>query len=107
MESHRLHLLTLLEPPIGVAGVGLFNLGHKTPLLRAALEETYSAVEAGELRAVVDRVFALDRGGAIEAHSYLHERRNLGKVVLAVAEATESFAETNESLARRVDQRAH
>jgi NADPH2:quinone reductase len=83
MRSPRFHLLTLLEPPIGVAGVGLFNLGHKTPLLRSALDEIYSAVEAGELRAVVDRVFSLDRDGAIEAHSYLHERRNLGKVVLS------------------------
>jgi NADPH:quinone reductase-like Zn-dependent oxidoreductase len=85
MRSPRFHLLTLLEPPIGVAGVGLFNLGHKTSLLRSALAEIYSAVEAGELRAVVDRVFSLDRAGAIEAHSYLHERCNLGKVVLAVA----------------------
>lgn len=85
MRSPRFHLLTLLEPPIGVAGVGVFNLGHKTSLLRSALAEIYSAVEAGELRAVVDHVFSLDRTGAIEAHSHLHERRNLGKVVLAIA----------------------
>ena len=36
----------------------------------------------GELRAVVDRTFPLTRAGAVEAHQYIHERRNLGKVVL-------------------------
>jgi hypothetical protein len=51
-----------------------------------ALAFRHAACKAGELRAVVDRVFSLDRRGAIEAHSYLHERWNLGKVVLAVAE---------------------
>jgi NADPH:quinone reductase-like Zn-dependent oxidoreductase len=40
-------------------------------------------VIAGDLRPVVDRTFPLDRDGAVEAHAYLHARRNLGKVVLA------------------------
>ena len=37
---------------------------------------------SGKLYPVLDRTFALDREGAVEAHRYLHARRNLGKVVL-------------------------
>jgi len=83
MRTPRFHPISLLEPPIGVFGVALFNLGEKSPILRAALDEIFRAVVDGELRAVVDRVFPFDRDGAVEAHTYLHERRNLGKVVLA------------------------
>ena len=40
------------------------------------------AIVAGELTPVLDRVFPLDRTGAIEAHQYLHDRWVTGKVVL-------------------------
>jgi NADPH:quinone reductase-like Zn-dependent oxidoreductase len=79
----RFHPLSLIEPPIGVFGVALFNLGRKEPILPSALGEIFHAVAAGELKTVVDRVFSLDREGAVEAHAYLHARSNLGKVVLA------------------------
>ncbi len=82
-RTPRFHPLRLIEPPIGVFGVALFNLGHKEPILRTALNEILDAIVSGELRTVVDRVFSLDRDGAVEAHDYLHARRNLGKVVLA------------------------
>jgi NADPH:quinone reductase-like Zn-dependent oxidoreductase len=79
----RFNPVSLFESNIGASGVALFNLGHKEPLLRPALDEIFQAIVAGELRTVVDKTFSLDRAGAIEAHTYLHERRNLGKVVLA------------------------
>ena len=79
-----IHPLSLVEPNIGVFGVHLLHLGAKEErVLRPALDEIYRAIIAGELRPVVDRAFSFDRRGAIAAHSYLHERRNLGKVVLA------------------------
>jgi NADPH:quinone reductase-like Zn-dependent oxidoreductase len=34
------------------------------------------------LQSVVDRTFRLDRQGAVEAHKYIHARKNLGKIVL-------------------------
>jgi NADPH:quinone reductase-like Zn-dependent oxidoreductase len=34
------------------------------------------------LSPVLDKVFPLTRTGAVEAHRYLHQRRNIGKVVL-------------------------
>jgi NADPH:quinone reductase-like Zn-dependent oxidoreductase len=83
LRTPRFHPLSLVEPNIGVAGVHLLHLGRKEPLLRPALEDVFRGVVDGELRPIVDRVFALDRAGAVEAHGYLHARRNLGKVVLA------------------------
>ena len=79
-----IHPLSLVQQNVGVFGIHLLHLQAKESMvLRPALEETYRAVMAGELRPVVDRVFPLDRQGAIEAHRYIHARRNLGKVVLA------------------------
>ena len=64
-------------------GVHLLHLGAKEPLLQPALESILRDVETGELRPIVDRTFPLNREGAVEAHAYLHARKNLGKVVLA------------------------
>jgi NADPH:quinone reductase-like Zn-dependent oxidoreductase len=83
LRTPRFHPLSLVEPNIGVLGVHLLHLGRKERILRPALEEVFRAVVAGELRPVVDRVFSFDRAGAVEAHAYLHARRNLGKVMLA------------------------
>jgi NADPH:quinone reductase-like Zn-dependent oxidoreductase len=86
LRTPRFHPLSLVEPNIGVFGVHLLHLGAKETLLRPALEEIYRAVIAGDLRPVLDKTFPLDRDGAVEAHAYLHARRNLGKVVLSTHE---------------------
>jgi NADPH:quinone reductase-like Zn-dependent oxidoreductase len=86
LRTPRFHPLSLVEPNIGVFGVHLLHLGKKEHILRPALEQIYRAVTAGELRPIIDRVFPLDRDGAVEAHTYLHARRNLGKVVLSASE---------------------
>ncbi len=82
LGTPRFHPLSLVEPNIGVLGVHLLHLGAKEPILRPALEQIFQRVVDGELRPVVDRTFPLDRDGAVEAHAYLHARKNLGKVVL-------------------------
>jgi NADPH:quinone reductase-like Zn-dependent oxidoreductase len=51
-------------------------------MMGPALEEIYRGVVDGRWRAVMDRTFPLDRDGAVEAHTFLHDRKNLGKVVL-------------------------
>jgi len=70
-------------PSVGVFGIHLLHLLQKEDLLRTALEEIYRGVAAGEWRPVVDRTFPLTREGAVAAHHYLHQRRAIGKVVLA------------------------
>ena len=81
-RTPRFHPASLVAPNIGLLGVHLLHLGAREPLLRPALESILSDVEAGELRPIVDRTFPLTREGAVEAHDYLHARKNLGKVVL-------------------------
>ena len=50
--------------------------------MRPALAEVYRGVLAGEWKPILDTTFPLNRDGAVEAHHYLHARKNLGKVVL-------------------------
>ncbi|KPK64988.1 MAG: hypothetical protein AMS21_05915 [Gemmatimonas sp. SG8_38_2] len=79
-----IHPFSLVEQNVGVFGVHLLHLGTKEQqVLRPALDEIYRAITRRELHAVVDRAFSFDRRGAVAAHRYLHERRNLGKVVLS------------------------
>ena len=49
---------------------------------RAELLRVLELVEAGKLRPIVDRVFPLKE--AAVAHRYMEERRQFGKIVLAV-----------------------
>lgn len=82
LRTPRFHPLGLFERNLGVFGVQLLHLWDQEAVLRPALEEIYGGIAAGELRTIVDRTFPLTRDGAVAAHRYLHERRNLGKVVL-------------------------
>ncbi len=81
--TRRFHPASLAEPNVGIFGVHLLHLGEKEELLGPALEEIFRGITAGEWRPIVDRVFPLDQAGATEAHSHIHARRNLGKVLLA------------------------
>jgi NADPH:quinone reductase-like Zn-dependent oxidoreductase len=47
---------------------------------RGELDRAFAAVERGEIRPIVDRIFPIEELPA--AHSYLEERRAFGKVVL-------------------------
>lgn len=86
-RTARIHPLALVEPNTGVLGIHLLHLGgREQAVLTPALEEIFRRVAGGELRAVIDRTFPLDRDGAVAAHHFLHARRNLGKVVLAAGD---------------------
>ena len=78
-----IHPLALVQQNVGVFGIHLLHLQHRdAAILRPALDEIYARVAAGALRPVLDRTFPMTRRGAIDAHTYIHERKNLGKVVL-------------------------
>ena len=87
VRTRPLHPLSLIQQNIGVFGVHLLHVGAKEQGLREAMSEVFRGVEEGELRPIVDRTFPLTREGAVAAHRYIHDRRNLGKVVLASEEA--------------------
>ena len=83
LRTPRFHPLSLVQPNIGVFGVHLLHLQNKETILQPAMEQIFHAVSNGELSPVLDRVFSFNRDGAVEAHRYLHARKNLGKIVLS------------------------
>jgi NADPH:quinone reductase-like Zn-dependent oxidoreductase len=86
LRTPRFHPYSLIVPNVGIFGVHLLHLESKNQVLLPALAEIYEGVVNGALRPVVDCAFPLTRAGAVEAHRYIHERRNLGKVVLTVSD---------------------
>ncbi|HXG36947.1 MAG TPA: NAD(P)H-quinone oxidoreductase [Dehalococcoidia bacterium] len=57
-------------------------LEEKLTLTRQFREQVLPLLASGDLRAVIDRSFPLEQ--AAEAHRYLEENRNFGKIVLTV-----------------------
>ncbi len=64
----------------GVLGVNMAHLWDERNALRAWADQLLAWVGEGKIVPVVDRAFPLAEVAA--AHRYLHERRNIGKVVL-------------------------
>jgi NADPH:quinone reductase-like Zn-dependent oxidoreductase len=77
-----LNPLALLRRNVGLYGLDLLRLWDREAVLAAAFEELWTWVQEGRLRPVLDRTFPLQEVG--EAHRYLHDRRNFGKVVLTL-----------------------
>ena len=86
LRTAWIHPRSLIEPNHGVFGVHLLHLKEREEILRPAAEEIFRSIAAGKLRPIVDRTFPLTRDGAVEAHHYLHARKNTGKVVLKAAD---------------------
>ena len=86
LRTAWIHPRSLIEPNHGVFGVHLLHLKEREDILRPAMEQIFRSIAAGELRPIVDRTFPLTRDGAVEAHHYLHARKNTGKVVLEAAD---------------------
>jgi len=83
LRTPRFHPLNLVGRNQGILGVHLLHLGDREPVLRAAYEEMLPDLAANSLYPVMDKSYSLSAKGASAAHRRLHERRNLGKVVLA------------------------
>lgn len=77
----RFHPIPLMNTNRGVQGVNLGHLWDQAALLRRILAEVFALVEQGVFAPVVDRVFPFAQAG--EAHTYLQDRKNFGKVLLA------------------------
>jgi NADPH2:quinone reductase len=82
LKTPRVHPMDLVQPCIGISGVHLLHLQEREGLLLSGLEVIYRGVESGELKPILDSTYPLTRDGAVEAHRYIHARRNLGKVIL-------------------------
>lgn len=72
--------LTLMDQNRGVFGVNLGHMWHLTGELTAMLTEIVALVEQGVFAPVVDKTFPFAE--AAEAHRYIQDRKNFGKVLL-------------------------
>ena len=74
--------LALMSDNRSVAGVNLGHLWNERALLEPQIAALLAYAREGKLAPRVDRAFPL--GEAAAAHRYIHERRNIGKVVLVL-----------------------
>jgi NADPH:quinone reductase-like Zn-dependent oxidoreductase len=74
--------LALMNDNRAVAGVNLGHLWDAEQVVRPQLEALLGYARDGRIRPRVDRAFPLEQAAA--AHRYIHERRNVGKVVLTL-----------------------
>ncbi len=76
--------LSLMNDNRGVLGVNMNGVARRRPdLLGRELDALLELYKAGTIRPRVDKVFALAEAG--EAHRFIQERRNVGKVLLKTA----------------------
>ena len=72
--------LTLMNENKGVFGVNIGHLWHEIPRVRGWMNALVADYARGVIRPVIAARFPLER--AAEAHHYIQDRRNLGKVLL-------------------------
>jgi len=76
----RFGVLALMNDNKSVAGVNLGHVWNETALLGPQVEALLGYARDGKITPRVDRSFSFSE--AAEAHHYIHERRNIGKVLL-------------------------
>lgn len=85
LQTPRFSPLQLMERNVAVIGVHLGRMAGREAVLGREMEEVMRMYAAGQIQPVVGKTFVLEQ--AAEAHRYLHNRRNVGKVVLRVGSA--------------------
>ena len=75
--------ITLMNHNRGVFGLNLGRLWGESARLDVLMQVLLPELESGGLQPIVSREFPLER--AADAHRFLHERRNIGKVVLTTS----------------------
>jgi NADPH:quinone reductase-like Zn-dependent oxidoreductase len=77
----RFSPMSLMDENRAVAGVNMGHLWKQTGLLTTELSALLRLYQQGRIRPVIDRVFPFAEAAA--AHRRIHERSNVGKVILA------------------------
>ena len=81
-QTPKFHPMKLMSENRAVIGVHLGRMQNRGALLRRELTELFQMYGAGQIKPVIGRTFPLAEAAA--AHRYIHERKNIGKVVLTV-----------------------
>jgi NADPH:quinone reductase-like Zn-dependent oxidoreductase len=92
-----LNPIRLMNDNKAIAGVNLGRMWDRHEMVTAWVTQLLDWLAAGKVKPHVDRAFAFREAAA--AHHYLHDRRNLGKVVLVPdpPESAETHADVQES----------
>lgn len=80
VQMPRFHPLGLLNKNRGVFGLNLGHMWHEPEKVAGWMKVILEGVSEGWMQPVVDKAFTFEQAGA--AHSYMEERKNIGKVVL-------------------------
>ncbi len=81
-QTPRFHPLKLMEKNIAVIGVNLGRMQARGALLRSEMGELFRMYAEGKIKPVIGKTFPLAEAAA--AHRYIHDRKNIGKVILSV-----------------------
>jgi len=65
-----------------VIGVNLGLVRSRGSLLRKQLEDIFRLYADGKIKPVISKTFLLEQ--AADAHQYVQDRKNIGKVILSV-----------------------
>jgi synaptic vesicle membrane protein VAT-1 len=82
LQTPRFQPLKLMARNIAVIGLNLGNMRSRGAVLRAELAELFALYSAGKIKPVIAKTFPLAEAAA--AHRYIHDRKNIGKVILLV-----------------------
>jgi NADPH:quinone reductase-like Zn-dependent oxidoreductase len=78
----RFNPVKLMSESKSVIGLNMLTLWDEKGDLEELIDPLRGWIDEGRLRPVVAQEFRLDDGAA--AHRYMHERSNVGKVVLTL-----------------------
>ncbi|MGB6977959.1 MAG: zinc-binding dehydrogenase [Candidatus Acidiferrales bacterium] len=82
LQTPRFHPMQLMAKNMSVIGVNLGRLGARGGMLRTELADIFQMYAAGKVKPVIGKTFPLTEAAA--AHQYIHDRKNIGKVILSV-----------------------
>jgi NADPH:quinone reductase-like Zn-dependent oxidoreductase len=83
ISAKRYSPMSLMEENRTVSGVNMGRLWNLEDLMRRDMEKLLSLFQQKKISPLVDRVFPLSAGA--DAHRYIQERRNVGKVLFDCA----------------------
>jgi synaptic vesicle membrane protein VAT-1 len=81
-QMPRFNPLKLIRDNTAVIGVHLGRKGARGDILRKQLEELFQMYAVGKIKPVIGKTFPLAEAAA--AHRYIHNRQNIGKVILTL-----------------------
>ncbi|MGA8145393.1 MAG: zinc-binding dehydrogenase [Candidatus Acidiferrales bacterium] len=82
LATPKFHPLKMMSENLAVIGVNLGRLQSRGALLRGELDELFRMYSAGKIKPVIGKSFPL--ADAAMAHRFIHDRKNIGKVILTV-----------------------